>query len=221
VLLAIGDYCHNDDGTGAFPSLASISDKVRMSVRNTQRLLHSLEKKGRLVINYEAGPGGSNTYTVPMVGGDKLSPVPQMSPGDDTIVTRGVTSRVKTGDTAVTRNRNKPSYNRKENRIARKLPSPENPPMVDAKITALIKHFSDEFLECKANVPYNPSKYDYKALSELCARLNGQLTEKAWQRAVLNYFATPQKDHTIRDLVRYYATFHLNALDKFGKPLGA
>lgn len=83
VLLAIADEA-NDDGTNAYPGIATIAHKARLNERTTMRCLDRLEEAGRLkVVRPERkGRGYSNTYVVVMqepgaqsVKGDTLSPL--------------------------------------------------------------------------------------------------------------------------------------------------
>jgi hypothetical protein len=48
ILLALADFAH-DDGSGAFPSVATLAKKARMSERNTQYCLRRLEQAGEIV----------------------------------------------------------------------------------------------------------------------------------------------------------------------------
>lgn len=45
LLLAIADHAH-DDGGGAFPAVGKLAQKIRMSARQVQRILHLLEASG-------------------------------------------------------------------------------------------------------------------------------------------------------------------------------
>lgn len=89
VLLAIAD-CAHEDGTGAWPSLAEIGRKARLSERGVRYALRKLEEAGELAIEYQAGPGGCNRYAVTMrpdpgtplpgadiAGGSPLPPTPE------------------------------------------------------------------------------------------------------------------------------------------------
>jgi hypothetical protein len=62
LLLAIADY--SDERGYAYPSVPTLSRKIRMSSRNTQYLLQKLEASGELEIKRGAGRGGSNLYRV-------------------------------------------------------------------------------------------------------------------------------------------------------------
>ena len=65
LLLAIADHAH-DDGTGAYPSIESLANKTRMSVRNTQYALRRLEAAGELSVSLKAGPKDVNVYCIPL-----------------------------------------------------------------------------------------------------------------------------------------------------------
>lgn len=106
LLLAIADIAHKNGV--AFPSVKTLSSYIRMSERNTQRVLAVLEKADELEIRRNAGPHGTHLYRVKMNltmplftqenRGDKLSY--DRLPGDIQ-VQRGVTSRVSGGDITV------------------------------------------------------------------------------------------------------------------------
>lgn len=90
VLLAIADVC-NDEDWSSWMGVPRLSEKARMSERNLQRVLRSLEELGELQIDIGAGKktahGSTNLYTIPRFADGVTS----TSPGD-THVTRGVTS---------------------------------------------------------------------------------------------------------------------------------
>jgi hypothetical protein len=96
LLLAIADHAH-DDGGGAYPSIETLSQKIRMSVRQTQRALRVLEAAGELKVAIKAGPHEANLYTVRnirSIGGDKMTPrlatvMPSATTGGDIAVSRG------------------------------------------------------------------------------------------------------------------------------------
>lgn len=62
LLLAIADNC-NDSGTG-FPGIQYLAHKTRMSERNIQYLLQSLDKTDELAVEWNAGRGSSNFYHI-------------------------------------------------------------------------------------------------------------------------------------------------------------
>lgn len=112
LMLAIADIAHRNGV--AFPSVKTLARYIRMSGRNTIRALQNLERSGELSIRKNAGPKGTNLFQIrmnttlplfaeggeklPTEGGDKLSP-DKMS--GDTQGQKGVTPRVKRGDTAM------------------------------------------------------------------------------------------------------------------------
>lgn len=65
VLLAIAD-CANDDGAEAYPSLAALTRKTKLSERTVQAALSKLAEIGELVIARNAGPRGCNKYRIVM-----------------------------------------------------------------------------------------------------------------------------------------------------------
>lgn len=74
VLLALADYAH-DDGRYAFPSVATLAHKARMSERQTKRLLAQLRASGELAPMGEH-ESGAVVYQIllPGMGGDKMTP---------------------------------------------------------------------------------------------------------------------------------------------------
>jgi len=100
LLLAIADIAR-DDGE-AYPSVATLALKIRMTERNTQRLIGALVRSGELVVKRGAGRNGTNLYLVMVQAalfdeGEKLSPdkLPGRPPASE-----GVTCRALEGDTA-------------------------------------------------------------------------------------------------------------------------
>ena len=69
-LLAIADYCH-PDGTGAYPSIATLAQKTGLTERSVQRIVHHLRDAGVITIKPGHGRGRANVYSIPMaVKGD-------------------------------------------------------------------------------------------------------------------------------------------------------
>lgn len=94
ILLAIADEA-NDDGTNAYPGIATIAHKARVNERTTMRCIASLERDGRLIVIRPdiKGRGHHNTYVVVMrepafdtapgtveEKGDEVSPFPSEDP---------------------------------------------------------------------------------------------------------------------------------------------
>ena len=68
VLLALADACSRDDGTGCWPSAATIARKANISDRSVRRVIARLEADGHVVVHRGGGRAGStNSYTVVMV----------------------------------------------------------------------------------------------------------------------------------------------------------
>lgn len=96
LLLAIADHAH-DDGGGAFPAVGKLAQKIRMSARQVQRILHLLEASGELSVAWGQGPNGTNRYTVRLdrlpprqdVTPDRMSPPTNRAAGGDTSSGRG------------------------------------------------------------------------------------------------------------------------------------
>lgn len=88
VLLAIAD-CASDDGTKAWPSVATLARKCRVDGRTVQRIIRRLSEAGHLVVEASAGGRGSNRYAVVMTGGELSTPPADRHPGQSA-----------TGDTA-------------------------------------------------------------------------------------------------------------------------
>jgi hypothetical protein len=65
VLLALADACSRDDGTGCWPSAATVARKANISDRTVRRVITRLEAEGHLIVHRGGGRTGStNSYTV-------------------------------------------------------------------------------------------------------------------------------------------------------------
>jgi DNA-binding IscR family transcriptional regulator len=80
VLLALADACSRDDGTGCWPSAATIGRKANISDRTVRRVIARLEADGHVAVHRGGGRAGStNSYTV--VTSDRVMRSPdRMSP---------------------------------------------------------------------------------------------------------------------------------------------
>ncbi len=69
VLLALADACSRDDGTGCWPSAATIARKANISDRSVRRVIARLEADGQVLVHRGGGEraGSTNSYTVVMV----------------------------------------------------------------------------------------------------------------------------------------------------------
>lgn len=90
VLLAIADNA-NHDGGNAFPSIAELSRKSRLSQRGVQYALRGLEESGNIVTSHQAGPGGCNQYRVVMTPADIAPPHADSAPPADIAGVQSVT----------------------------------------------------------------------------------------------------------------------------------
>jgi Helix-turn-helix domain len=65
VLLALADACSRDDGTGCWPSAATIARKANISDRTVRRVIARLEAGGHVIVHRGGGRAGvTNSYTV-------------------------------------------------------------------------------------------------------------------------------------------------------------
>jgi hypothetical protein len=65
VLLALADACSRDDGTGCWPSAATIARKASICDRSVRRVIARLEADGHVKVHRGGGRAGStNSYTV-------------------------------------------------------------------------------------------------------------------------------------------------------------
>lgn len=92
VMLALADYA-NDLGE-SYPATATLARKARLSERQTQRVLRSLEEAGEIVVLKNQGRNGTNLYRIlglqgSLEGGVKMSP--RQNVGGDIQGQKGVT----------------------------------------------------------------------------------------------------------------------------------
>lgn len=62
MLLAIADF--SDDDGNAYPGVATLAKKCRMTQRNANLILANLKRSGELVVRQNEGPRGTNRYVV-------------------------------------------------------------------------------------------------------------------------------------------------------------
>jgi len=74
VLLAIADSA-SDHGGDAWPSVGTLADKAKISVRTVQRAVVRLVELGELVVKVNAGKHGVNVYRVVMTPRPAVTPV--------------------------------------------------------------------------------------------------------------------------------------------------
>jgi hypothetical protein len=98
LLLAIADNAH-DDGDSAYPSIATLAKKARMTERNVNLLLKQLVEAGEIGIRQGEGPRGTNVYRVNLHDGpapENISPLKTFHP--EKSGTGGVKNPVKGGE---------------------------------------------------------------------------------------------------------------------------
>jgi hypothetical protein len=164
LMLAIADIAHKNGI--AFPSVKTLAGYIRMSPRNTQRVLAKCEASGELEIKQNAGPHGTHVFRIrmnttlplfnPHEGGDKLT-------GDkltgDIQAHGGVTKTQKRGDTAMSP---EPKTNQNLNRIAGGAsPTP---------VAACFRAYADG-IKTKYGAEYPPSAKANGQLSQVVARV--------------------------------------------------
>ena len=76
VLLVIADHAHAD-GTGCYTSVSTMAKQAMLSERGTQDALRTLEAMGELITDLQAGPSGSNLYSVRLPGLAAMTRPPQ------------------------------------------------------------------------------------------------------------------------------------------------
>jgi hypothetical protein len=65
VLLGLADACSRDDGTGCWPSAATIARKANISDRTVRRVIARLESYGQVIVHRGGGRArATNSYTV-------------------------------------------------------------------------------------------------------------------------------------------------------------
>ena len=83
VLLALADACSRDDGSGCWPSAATIARKANISTRSVRRVIARLEADGHVLVHRGGGRAGStNSYTVVTDAGVVHSPGQVVTPDD-------------------------------------------------------------------------------------------------------------------------------------------
>lgn len=84
VLLALADACSREDGTGCWPSAATIARKANICDRTVRRVITRLEADGHVVVHRGSGRAGStNSYTV--VTSDRVIHNPGQTVTPDTL----------------------------------------------------------------------------------------------------------------------------------------
>ena len=61
---SLADPCSRDDGTGCWPSAATIARKANISDRTVRRVIARLEANGHVLVRCGGRSGSTNSYTV-------------------------------------------------------------------------------------------------------------------------------------------------------------
>jgi len=99
-LLALADYCGQDNGYKCWPSIPTLATMVGTSERQIKRNLAQLEESGELVVLRNVGRANTNLYDLSPLKGDTHDTISVKE--KVTSKTEKVTSRVIKGDTHVT-----------------------------------------------------------------------------------------------------------------------
>lgn len=79
-------------------------------------------------------------------------------------------------------------------------------------------YFAQKYEE-KYKYPYVNKQADFVQYDRWKKADSGRSSDSDFEKAVLNYLASPLGQHTFADLVTRFAVFRLSALDRFGKPV--
>jgi hypothetical protein len=90
--------------------------------------------------------------------------------------------------------------------------------IVRVQRTLTYDYFAQRYEE-KYKYPYVNKQADFVRYNSWKKADSGRSSEADFERAVLNYLASPLGQHTFADLVNRFAVFRLSPLDRFGKPV--
>lgn len=141
VLVAIAHHAH-DDGTGAWPCLATLAKESGLSIRQVQRAIADLEEAGALAVKRGTGRRASR-YTVlgiqPSLLDEGVENAVENRAEAAAHVTPGVTSATSRGDTHVTQTYKEPSLNLKDE-TASAAREPQEPYELEVLVPSEISH---------------------------------------------------------------------------------
>lgn len=125
MMLAIADFA-DDDGR-AYPSVARLAEKCRMTSRNANKVIAVLRNGGELEIRQNEGPKGTNLYRIVL---DNLLPLSERTPPVETdTLSERTGPPVRTDPKPLSKRTDEPSVNRQEpsesgRAVARPTPLP-------------------------------------------------------------------------------------------------
>lgn len=73
--------------------------------------------------------------------------------------------------------------------------------------------------QAQTGYPYQSRKADFVRFAAWKKADDGRTSLEGFEKAIENYFASPQGSYTFADLLSRFATFRLTALDRYGKPV--
>ncbi len=85
MLLMLADY--SDDDGNSYPAVASLANRCRMTPRNSQYILKSLQASGELRVIKNGGPKGCNLYHINL---EALAAAPDLKPASPVKAGSGV-----------------------------------------------------------------------------------------------------------------------------------
>lgn len=121
MLLAIADFA-DDDGR-AYPAVATLAAKCRMTARNANRVLADLRASGELDVRMNEGPKGTNLYQI------KIPPDGNVTPDNSVTLTESSPTPDSSVPKPLTKPSAEPSMNHQEpsERVERDAPDQATP----------------------------------------------------------------------------------------------
>lgn len=193
-------------------SLDSMAEGCQMSRRTLTRAIQGLIR--RRMIARKSKVGFTSTYVLTdksaWVGGSQMHQgVVQErpggwvtdAPGGGSVVHQGV------GLSCTTKYTNK---NTKKKKADSDLRSGSSNPYYD--------RFASAF-EAQTGYPYQSRQADFVRFAAWKKADDGRTSLEGFEKAIENYFASPQGSYTFADLLSRFATFRSTALDRYGRPV--
>lgn len=198
----------NSEQNVAFPSYDYIQEKTGWARAVIRPALDQLIEKGWISVEKQAG--AVNLYTV-HVQAIKVAEA-STSSGNELGVVQEMNYSSSGNELGVVQNLNSIYINTKYIN-----PSKERSRSSGSK-NPHYDYFAQKYEE-KYKYPYVNKRADFIQYSSWKKTDSGRSSEFDFERAVMNYLATPLSQHTFADLVARFAVFRLSPLDRFGKPV--
>lgn len=190
-------YHTDNQSEVAFPSYKRIQSLTGWSTKTVAKAVKELMAAGWL--NRKRRFNDSNVYRLQKPVQSFPSESPQYFPTESTSTFPRKASVLSQGKT------NKTNINTKNTRSS----GSKNPHY---------EGFAQKYEE-KYKYPYANKRADFVQYDRWKKADSGRSSDSDFERAVLNYLASPLGQHTFADLVTRFAVFRLSALDRFGKPV--